>query len=82
MVMLSISNLSLSQWAMTEERPTIKPATVEIVSPCDNCLNETICKQQRLACSVFRRWADGGKLSMSNNRVPTKGIYYRLYGKS
>lgn len=82
MVMLSISNLSLGQWAMTEEKPTIKSTTVEILSPCDNCLNESICKQQRLACSVFSTWADGGKPKMSNKRAPTKGIYYRLYGKS
>lgn len=82
MVMLSISNLSLSQWAMTEERPTTKSTIVEILSPCDRCLNESICKQQRLACNVFSAWVDNRVISLMNKKPPTRKIYYRLYGKN
>jgi len=50
--------------------------------PCDDCPHRQVCKEQQLACELFRRWAWSKKHAFKGEalpRIPKKAIYQKLW---
>jgi hypothetical protein len=81
--MSSNSNMFLSPWELTEEKPTSRVVVEPRVSPCDGCISQATCRTQKMACSAFIGWVNSDKIKLGagvSHFMPSRSKYIKVFG--